>query len=574
MELFQYKEKFKPKGTRQQRLRTDASIAALNKNNDAVLTHYLHHNFSEELADIRTKVKIKLFRPEEISSFYFNAMYNLNALSSSVLLNNRYQDSINLDLIGQKVLTQVTTLFGMLRFGIYTALDTENGNKNALAEMRYLYQLYVNAEQELATIGSLKANQSYKSLASHPNFSSVNNYLKDVFSTYTLNPTYTANQWWEAATQNINRLNELQNDFRVDIKRQMQLLKEAEEREAKNLVIWLLTTLFVIFIFIFFCVKRINKMLKELQGYSEKLALGVSGFSIRPFPKDAMGALASSISKIDKNYQEVALIAEQIGKGNFNVAMQPRSDADLLCNAILQMKKKLHDFTQKEKQFQLQITKAAIDSQEKERNFIGKELHDNINQLLASVKLYLEYAKNEKESMDKVLSQCLSNLTKAMDEIRKLSHAFVAPDNDVIELKNAVENLIKSIENTTGISFAINFSVADERLLSEQEKLIFYRVIQEQLTNIVKHAKATHVTIELKSNCSIIKLLVSDNGIGFEPTTNKTGIGLKNIYSRVQMLKGQLKITSKPGEGCQLLVLVNTEKISTPLNTVSKSTAA
>ena len=90
--------------------------------------------------------------------------------------------------------------------------------------------------------------------------------------------------------------------------------------------------------------------------------------------------------------------------------------------------------------------------------------------------------------------------------------------------------------------------------LSNNKKLIIYRIVQEQINNILKHSKATESQIELKTHNKRLQLLVKDNGIGFDPTKKAKGIGLNNIISRVEMHNGDMEIISSPGKGCMLKV--------------------
>jgi PAS domain S-box-containing protein len=203
---------------------------------------------------------------------------------------------------------------------------------------------------------------------------------------------------------------------------------------------------------------------------------------------------------------------------------------------------------------QQQITDAVITGQEKERVEIGQELHDNINQILATSKIYLEFAlKNVKKQPELILeSKILTE--RAMMEIRKLSYSLLPPSLNEIGLLEALNDLVESIESARLIKIKPDWKQFDETILSKKLKLTFFRIVQEQLNNIIKHAHANtaFITVTAKNNTACLE--IRDDGIGFDPSKRKTGVGLKNIISRSEVNNGTVNIISKPGEGCVLTV--------------------
>ncbi len=202
------------------------------------------------------------------------------------------------------------------------------------------------------------------------------------------------------------------------------------------------------------------------------------------------------------------------------------------------------------------ITENTIQAQEKEREELGKELHDNINQILATVKMFLDIAKvNEGMRMD-LVDRSHQNVSYAIEEIRKLSKTLVAPSLGDIGLFVALDELIDEINITKDIQVELDYLENRDKKLSASMELMLYRIVQEQLNNIIKYAKASHVVVSLQTEPSQLILSVSDNGIGFDPSTRAKGIGLRNIASRVEFHEGLLEIISSPGQGCELKVTI------------------
>jgi signal transduction histidine kinase len=207
------------------------------------------------------------------------------------------------------------------------------------------------------------------------------------------------------------------------------------------------------------------------------------------------------------------------------------------------------------------LTQATIDGQEKERKEIGKELHDNINQILSTTKLYLDLAENTATGPTaEMIGMGSKNIMEAINEIRKLSRSLVPPTLGDLGLIESIKDLCENFNNTK--TFEVNFEHRNirEKQLADNQKLMIFRIIQEQTNNIVKHAKAKNVIISLRSAKGLINLEITDNGKGFNLKKTKKGVGLTNIINRAELFNGQVEIVTAPGKGCTI-------KISIPLVT-------
>ncbi len=205
-------------------------------------------------------------------------------------------------------------------------------------------------------------------------------------------------------------------------------------------------------------------------------------------------------------------------------------------------------------QKQYQITDAVISAQEHERQYIGRELHDNINQVLASARLYLGLAKKDAVKNHSFLEEADNMVNTAIDDIRSVSHALIPPSISENALQDAVEILLDRIKSTTPLKLKSDLSGIAEARLSSKLKLNIYRIVQEQLNNIVKYAVASEVLISLRQEGESLLLLIKDNGIGFDTAVKTAGVGLLNIRTRASLFNGELEISAAPGEGCTLRV--------------------
>jgi PAS domain S-box-containing protein len=211
------------------------------------------------------------------------------------------------------------------------------------------------------------------------------------------------------------------------------------------------------------------------------------------------------------------------------------------------------------------ITQAAIQVQEKEREEIGKELHDNINQILASTKLYLELAlSGNLDTLGDAISRSYQNVTFIIEEIRRLSKKLVPASLDAT-LAEAIQDLIDEIQAITPVKILLMTGL-DQKLLNENIKLMIYRIVQEQINNILKHAAASQVEIKIGADPENLELVITDNGVGFDTNKKSKGIGLRNIDNRVRFYNGITHVISRPGKGCRLEISIPMQKIMNPVS--------
>jgi len=201
------------------------------------------------------------------------------------------------------------------------------------------------------------------------------------------------------------------------------------------------------------------------------------------------------------------------------------------------------------KDFELKTIKAQLDGQEKERLRIASELHDGVGGNLAGIKLGLAKIV-DKLNGNSNLKLIMAQVNETCDEIRSISHDLTP--NKI--LNSAYINLIREyiLNNTVQKSIRIAFHAHPEEKLnsiSDDIKIEVYRIIQELLTNAIKHSKANEIDISLNLNKESLILMVEDFGIGFTPKKVVKGIGLLNIETRVASVNGKLTIDSKVGRG-------------------------
>ena len=207
------------------------------------------------------------------------------------------------------------------------------------------------------------------------------------------------------------------------------------------------------------------------------------------------------------------------------------------------------------------LSKAVTDAQESERRQIGMELHDNVKQILTATALnvdFIDAALNDKETLDRVIGNAKSYLREAIEELRKLSHRLSPSIDSTLSLEEKFKALVRSMIVSDATRVIYHFDEF-ERPIEDDIQLMLYRILQEQLTNIIKHANAFLVEIALRDDNGDIELMVKDNGNGFDTTSVKSGIGLENIKRRLTALDGKMEVVSSPGNGYSLVARIPKE---------------
>jgi signal transduction histidine kinase len=208
---------------------------------------------------------------------------------------------------------------------------------------------------------------------------------------------------------------------------------------------------------------------------------------------------------------------------------------------------------------QKKLMQAMIDAEEKEKAKLGLELHDNISQILSVVRMYLALLDSKDVPEGVSLVKTTQLLDAAINEIRSLSHSLAIIYKFEVGLTEALQEMINMIRLTRGFSIDLSIHAALNERTSSDQKLAIYRIVQEQMNNIIKYAHASEVTVYVDVTTDEIYLKIGDNGKGFNPLKVEKGLGLNNIINRAEALEGKVTIESSPGNGCQVTVHLPTQ---------------
>ncbi len=310
---------------------------------------------------------------------------------------------------------------------------------------------------------------------------------------------------------------------------------------------------------------RWNKQLELITGYSAEEISRLSPLDF--FSNEEVHLVVKAIEKTFENGSwdlEANLLTKDGRKIPYYFTGAVINYADTECllgmgidvSTIKSLEKEL---SQQKIASQKKLMQAMIDAEEKEKAKLGLELHDNISQILSVVRMYLALLDSKDVPEGVSLVKTTQLLDAAINEIRSLSHSLAIIYKFEVGLTEALQEMINMIRLTRGFSIDLSIHAALNERTSSDQKLAIYRIVQEQMNNIIKYAHASEVTVYVDVTTDEIYLKIGDNGKGFNPLKVEKGLGLNNIINRAEALEGKVTIESSPGNGCQVTVHLPTQ---------------
>lgn len=307
------------------------------------------------------------------------------------------------------------------------------------------------------------------------------------------------------------------------------------------------------------------KMSYYFPGEHQEIHSFVTRFSDRLHPDD--------LERVTREYKDVAKHRSAVWKSEFRLLGANGCYSRLLSHAhilrdegtgkplrllgaildITNLRNLQTEYYEQKLHHKRALAASIIMAQEVERTRWAQELHDNVCQILSVANMYAIDIADHPENIKTLGPQLKKLLNESISEIRQLSAAIRTPAFDQETLAEAILKLSANINRLSPLQFIVVLDKFFEASLDNDKKLMIYRVVQEQVNNIIKYAEASSVRVSLDNTSSgKVQINVTDDGKGFDPVQAMAGIGLKNIRSRLQVYNGTLEIQSTPGSGCTL----------------------
>ncbi len=194
---------------------------------------------------------------------------------------------------------------------------------------------------------------------------------------------------------------------------------------------------------------------------------------------------------------------------------------------------------------------------EEERTRIARELHDELGQALTSLRIDLGWIRNKGETLgSEVVGRAASAyalVERTIDALRRISEGLRPGMLDVLGLAAAIEHHVVQFEERSGIACSLS-SNREEFEIDGRLATAIFRLVQEALTNVMRHAEASHVSIAIEDTENTMSICIEDDGKGFDTSDQKSTFGLLGMRERVKMFGGSIELSSQPGQGCRIIV--------------------
>lgn len=326
------------------------------------------------------------------------------------------------------------------------------------------------------------------------------------------------------------------------------ILSEIDEQEAlfplKSLRTNLLIVLSIILVFVFMASYELSSQLVKpvllTENHLRQMSKGVFESSIDIVGRgDEIGQMFNALERLIAALRQTVVFADEIGSGNFEARYDLLSADDKLGAALLGMKERLQAYQINEKKLKLENQRSLISGEEKERERLSRELHDGLGPLLTILRIKVESSSilpAEKTDIIRLFDETLG-------EMRKISNNLMPSVLTDFGAGEAIRNMVKQIDPAR-LEINYQYDHNEKAAIPTNTSIALYRVAQEAVNNVLKHAQATKLNMSLTEFTDRVSLFIQDNGKGFDPAKVEAGNGLRNMRERINVENGIFELSS------------------------------
>lgn len=539
------------RGLQNQRSQTDTLILLLKKDNDIALLKFEEYTFLDELAGIRKSIDQNKASSSQIMDSYTNMIFRLNTLNTSFPGTQVFLKPITNDLAAQRILTEMLTYLGIIRSNIFNVLHSKAYVVETLIGTYGVHKVYHSYEREFAIKAPTEINRLYEKTKQDTKLKPTLDYIDTVFKRFSFDSTYNSDSWWQVSNDGINSLRTLQHNIWQSTKEKIGIILQNETREKNLTLVFLVIALTAVVLLVSYTLHTISSVLKELKNAAVKIAAGDPDVKIDINTNDAIGSLAESVRKMEKQVRERTSALQQA-----NIKLES-SNRELEQFAYVAS----HDLQEPVRKIRTFADRLMVDHHDK----LGEDGRKVVDKIAASA-----------ERMKMLINDILefSQLDKNRDEIKPVDLNMV--------LSKVITDLELMISQKQAIIKAGKLPVIEA--IPVQINQLFYNM----LNNALKFSKesippaieifASDAPQDHKSSLlgkpKYTELYIKDNGIGFSQEhaekifemfqrltaeRSGTGIGLALCKKIIENHKGSIEAKSTEGEG-------TTFKITLPLH--------
>ncbi len=536
-----------------QRPRTDNILDKLNSSNDLAISGFTDYTFLNRLSSIRHSIDSSAnFSPDMVMKFYGSAISRLNSLNSISSASNTFLQPVYKDLIAQKTIFEMITLIANLRINVYTTLYTKKLSKESLSPVVRLYEVFRSYETEFLLKAPKDVVNMYQAEKDTTSLRPMLAYIDTLIDNPTSDSSLNAEQWWNLSSKAKDVLKNLEDNLENRAEQGMNIIYVKEMQSRNRTLFFLIVAIILVISFVIYTTRVITQMLTELKVAAQKISLGKTGLQFHNMPNDVLGSLTRSILDIDKNNIQLAHAANAIGKGNFDVPVNPRSDEDLLGNSIERMKEDLHQLTlQKDK-----VQEETLELMRKKDDFLSIASHE-LKTPVTSLKAYTQIMQmdskekrdEKKEMMFKKMDTQIDKLTSLINNLldtTRLQNGKIVYNKSIFQLNILIKEIVEEMQMSAAAhKIIINENVFTE-VYADRERI--GQVLTNLIGNAIKYCPdCKNIIISLSQKNENAICSIQDFGKGIQEDQQE------KIFERFYRISGN-NLHTYPGLGLGLFI--------------------
>jgi signal transduction histidine kinase len=539
------------KGLDRQRKQSDSLIIHLKKESDLSLSRFEEYTFIEELGGIRKSVDANSAGSDQIMSIYTNIIFRLNTLNSSFPSTYIYLRTVAGDLSALRLLTEMQTYLGIIRSNIFNVLHTKAYVVPTLIGTYGVHKVFHSYEKEFSIKAPPDIGRMYEDTRLNSKLKPTLDYIDTVFKRFDIDTTYDADAWWRVSDEGINSLRSLQEKIWKNTKEKIDTVLANERKTRNETLIFLVLALVAVIVIVSYTIHIISSMLNELRHAAGKIAEGDPDVQIDIHSDDALGALAESVRKMEKQVRERTTALQQANAKLGNSNKELEQFAYVASHDLQEPVRKIRTFTDQ----LINGNDNALD--ERSRKLLDKIAGsaDRMRLMINDVLEYSQLERNEAEirktDLDEIFNNVLTDLELAISQKNAVIRSDKLPVIEAIpvQLSQLFYNLLNN---------ALKFSKQD---IPPVIGITLSRLSDRDIRRLATPARADQYFV----------LSFTDNGIGFNQeyaekvfemfqrlTAERTGtgIGLALCKKIVENHKGFIEAQSRPGAGTTFRIVL------------------